>query len=96
MGAELTCKRGDTARALSDTLEINGLPADLTDATVYAVFRRDTGAVLFRKPAQIVDALNGQVRVQLDADIVGTVRRWKWEWEAENDYHLLTVMADLG
>jgi hypothetical protein len=91
---------------LSDVLEVNGLPLDLTGSTVYGVFRSDTGATRVRKPAQVTDAPNGAVRIQLDNEIVGTIRRWRWEWEVnlpsgdltfpENDYHLLTVMADLG
>lgn len=106
MGSELTCKRGDTARALTDTLELNGLPVDLTESTVYAVFRAAGAATVVRKPAQIVSARDGSVRLQLDNEIVGSTRRWRWEWEAnlpsgnltwpENDYHTLTVMADLG
>lgn len=93
MATTIYIKEGDTARAWTDTLTLDGDPIDLTDATVVLVKRRvgvcDSEE---RLEADIVSSAAGTVSYQPlenDVEIAGT---FELEWEITfSDDSVLTV-----
>lgn len=103
MGA--TIKKGDTARALTATLTLNGSAIDLTGATVVLVWKLN--GTVSRKSATIEDATAGSVSYTLQSADVATAGTVKLEWEVtfsdatvltvpSESYETLVIEADLG
>lgn len=100
-------KRGDTARKITDTLSLSGLPIDLTGATVVLVWAL-AGSVAQRKTASIVgDPTTGNVSYAPTTEDVATAGVVRIEWEitfADTtvltvptvDETILRILPDLG
>ena len=103
----ITIKQHDTARALTDTLTIDGAAINLSGAAVVLVFQDDQGSAPVRRAASIVSAAAGTVSYQLIAADTAEAVTFTLEWDItfgdgsiltvpDNDYYRLIVKADLG
>ncbi len=104
-----TIKRGDTARSVSDNLSMNGVPIDLTGASVVLVLSvlSIEAKTTFRRTASITDASNGGVEYQFINEDVRNSGMLSMEWEItfadgsvlkvpDSQYILIRVVPDLG
>lgn len=109
MATTITIKKGNNARAITDTLVIGTTAIDLTGATVVLVLRLASSSAddAIRQAATITDAAAGQVSADLPADVYGTAGQYYLEWEItfsddtvlsvpDSEYHVLEVLNDLG
>lgn len=107
--ATVTIKQHDTARMLEDVLKLNGVPIDLTGATVRLALRNSLDASSSLKPdASIVaPATDGKVRFSFDTDMVSTPGTFFFEWEVQflngdiltvpdDSFHTLQILADIA
>lgn len=86
----ITIKKGDTARAITDVLKLNGSPIDLTDATVKLVWKVD--GYTSKKTAAITDAIAGAVTYNITKADVAKACTVQLEWEITfSDLSTLTV-----
>jgi hypothetical protein len=77
----VTLKRHDTNLKFTDTLLVNGAPADLTGATVSFILRNQATAVAVKRTATVADAASGQVEYTPVAEDVATEGTFDAEWE---------------
>lgn len=105
-------KQHDTARPITDTLLLDGLPVDLTGADVVFIMRPKTpenDAPGVRHDFVTIDLpeINANVRIVPTEDIVGVAGLFETEWEATlaggavltfptKGYNLMKINPDLG
>lgn len=86
----ISIKKGDTARAITDTLSLAGSPINLTGAAVVLVW--NLNGTVSRKTATIVSAAAGTVSYAPEPADVSTVGTVLLEWEITfADTTVLTV-----
>lgn len=107
MGNIITIKQRDTARKISDTITVSGVPLNLAGATVVLVMKNAVGEAVTRRNATVVSAAAGTVEYQLVAGDTENVASFQIEWEVtvsgggiltvpDSGYHWMDVIPDLG
>jgi hypothetical protein len=106
MATEVSIKKGDTSRKLTDTLTLDGSAINLTGGSVVLVWRDQDGTVS-RKTATIASAVDGEVEYQLLTADVADAQRVLLEWEITfadttvltvptMEFIVLNILDDLG
>jgi hypothetical protein len=102
-----TIKRGDTARAITDTLLFGGAAINLTGATVLLILRNKETQNVIPREATVVSAVAGTVSATLEDEDTEHPGAYYMEWEItfgdgrvlsvpDNDYDELIVLNDLN
>lgn len=74
-------KVGDTARRVIDELKLDGIPLDLTGASVLFIMKGATDHTIYlEQPASIVDAVKGKVMYSFKNAETATAGSYNCEW----------------
>jgi hypothetical protein len=104
---QITIKRNDTQLTFTDTLLVNGVPTDLTGASVSFILKNTATGVTRKRSATITNAEGGAVSYAPVAEDVATEGNFDQEWEVvwvggkqlsfpTRGYNRVVIAADLA
>jgi hypothetical protein len=103
----VTLKRNDTNLKFNDTILVNGVAADLSDASVSFILRSQPSGLAVKRSATVANAATGQVEyspVLADVSIAGDFdQEWEVVWLSGKQlsiptrgFNRVTILEDLA